>query len=182
MLMKIFCKNFLFAAFCLTLFSCESPSEFDELIPVNCEKGDVNFKLETVNSETFRFVCFPGASLKFEIIQLQGSAIAARVFAEGMEFLDNSTFSYPDPLEKETIINSDGNWATGNAVLGTDVGHGGQFEGEGERYLGIRIAKEDEEGFFYGWVRIDCPTGNNPLEIFDFGMSDTVDAEIAAGQ
>ena len=74
----------------------------------------------------------------FEILPLSGSSNAARVISLGnSQVMDGSTFGYPDALNFGDNVTAP--YSSGNAVLGTDVGGGGQFTAAGMKYLGLNI-------------------------------------------
>ena len=56
--------------------------------------------------------------------------------------------------------------------MGTSVGGVGQFEGEGKRYLGIRLAVEG--GYRYGWIGLEVNDGNTLFLIHDYCVSGEV--------
>ncbi|MGC9338093.1 MAG: hypothetical protein ACP5E3_11495, partial [Bacteroidales bacterium] len=80
-------------------------------------------------------------------------SLAARIVPITIEFLDSSTYGYPDALDANTRITERGNWTSRTGVLGTFM-NAGQFQGQGEKFLGIRIPAGED--FKYGWIRIYC--------------------------
>ncbi len=127
--------------------------------------------------------------IAFEIIDLNKfnpnglpesfDSLAARVIPKSVEVLDNSTYGYPDALEMEEQISASGNWSENTCVLGTFM-NAGQFQGKGERYLGIRFKKE--ENYKYGWIKIYCSQHNDTLRIVDYAYNNINDSQIKTGQ
>jgi len=125
----------------------------------------------------------------FEIIDLTNfntngfpdtlDSLAARVLPLSVEILDNSTYRYPDALNLNDNISENGNWTNNTSVLGTFL-NAGQFQGRGERYLGIRFIIEND--YKYGWIKLYCSTHNDTLRIIDFAYNDTENNLIKAGQ
>jgi hypothetical protein len=106
-------------------------------------------------------------------------SLAARVIPISVEILDNSTYGYPDALDLEELISIDGNWSNNTSVLGTFM-NAGQFQGQGEKYLGIRFL--DNADFKYGWIKIYCSQHSDTLRIIEYAYNDIVNSEIKAGQ
>jgi hypothetical protein len=131
----------------------------------------------------------PGSDIGFEIIDLnkfnpQGlpesfDSLAARVIPLETEILDNSTYGYPDALEGGDLISEAGHWTDRTGVLGTFM-NAGQFQGMGERFLGIRLQGQD--GYRYGWIRVFCSQHNDTLRIIDYAYNRFPDNSILAGQ
>ena len=129
------------------------------------------------------------AEIGFEIIDLnkfnpQGlpesfDSLAARVIPLNTEILDNSTYGYPDALAGHEPISEAGYWTDRTGVLGTFM-NAGQFQGMGERYLGIRFPGQD--GYLYGWIKIYCSQHNDTLRIIEFAHNRFRDNSILAGQ
>ena len=127
--------------------------------------------------------------LAFEIIDLnlfnpQGlpehfDSLAARVIPVNLEILDNSTYSYPDALIQGEEISSSGYWSTRTGVLGTFM-NAGQFQGQGEKYLGIRLS--GEKNYNYGWIKIYCSMHSDTLRIIEYAYNQISGASILAGQ
>lgn len=105
--------------------------------------------------------------------------LAARVIPLTLQILDNSTFGYPDALVDDHLINASGNWTGKHGVLGTFM-NAGQFQGQGERFLGIRFPKDSQ--YQYGWLRVYCSQHNDTLRIVDFAYNRNEDRPIKAGQ
>jgi hypothetical protein len=105
--------------------------------------------------------------------------LAARVIPVSVEIFDNSTYGYPDALDFEEQISKSGNWSNRKSVLGTFI-NAGQFQGRGEKYLGIRFLKGDN--FKYGWIKIYCSQHNDTLRIIEYAYNDIVNSQIKAGQ
>ena len=161
-------KFFSLLSFAVIIFLCSCTP--DQVAPELTKEGcsdEVNMTLD--DFESFDLQIMEDATLKFEIIPLSDDNQAVRVFATNCEFLDNSTFGYPDALVRTDGISAAGNWADGNAVLGTTVGNGGLFEGAGNRFLGLKV--QSENGTVHcGWVRLNCMQGNTRLEILDYDV------------
>ena len=128
--------------------------------------------------------------LGFEIVDLNKfnpnglpesfDSLAARVVPISVEILDNSTYGYPDALNLNDQISESGNWRNKASVLGTFM-NAGQFQGNGEKYLGIRFVNEDNT-YNYGWVKLDCSQHNDTLRIIDFAYNNNENSNINAGQ
>lgn len=106
-------------------------------------------------------------------------SLAARVIPLTVEILDNSTFGYPNALDFGEQISKNGNWSNKTSVLGTFM-NAGQFQGQGEKYLGIRFLKEDD--FKFGWIKIYCSQHNDTLRIIEYAYNDFLNSDILAGQ
>jgi hypothetical protein len=106
-------------------------------------------------------------------------SLAARVVPHSVEILDNSTYGYPDALEINDDISNTGYWSERTSVLGTFM-NAGQFQGKGEKYLGIRFLRENK--YKYGWIRIYCSQHNDTLRIIDYAYNDNFNSRIKAGQ
>ena len=129
------------------------------------------------------------SDVSFEIIDLQPfnnhnlpasfDSLAVRVSPYTIEILDNSTHEYADALNQNYTLNSKGNWTTKRCVLGTFL-NSGQFNGRGEKYLGIRFVKD--KAYFYGWIKLYCSLHNDTLRIIDFAIHQQADTEIKTGQ
>jgi hypothetical protein len=127
--------------------------------------------------------------ISFEIIDLNElnpnglpesfDSLAARVVPITVQILDNSTYGYPDALDPDEEISKDGNWINITAVLGT-FENAGQFQGEGEKYLGIRLQRENNVK--YGWIKIYCSQHSDTLRIIDFAYNNIPNSKIKAGQ
>lgn len=127
--------------------------------------------------------------IAFEIIDLNKynpnglpesfDSLAARVAPLIIEVLDNSTYGYPDALELNERISGDGNWSGRTGVLGTFL-EAGQFQGKGDRYLGIRFS--NPEGYKYGWIKIYCSQHNDTLRIIEYAYNNIAGSDIHAGQ
>jgi hypothetical protein len=129
------------------------------------------------------------ADIAFEIIDLNNfnpeglpdtfDSLAARVIPLGVEILDNSTYGYPDALKIDSKISEEGNWSDRTGVLGT-FQNGGQFQGNGEQYLGFRFMLS--ENYNYGWIKIYCSQHNDTLRIIDYAFNKISGGIIYAGQ
>ena len=106
----------------------------------------------------------------------------ANVVMLGCEIFDSLGLGYPGALQYgKTISPAQSKWRSEVSVIGTDIGHTGQFEGAGIRYLGFRFPASGG-GHHYGWVQLNCHSGNAKLEIGDFAFNTVADVPIAAGQ
>ena len=129
------------------------------------------------------------SDIGFEIIDLNKfnpnglpesfDSLAARVIPISVEILDSSTYGYPDALDLDEQISENGNWSKTTSVLGTFM-NAGQFQGKGEKYLGIRLSKDNK--YKYGWIKIYCSQHNDTLRIIDYAYNDIVNSQIKAGQ
>ncbi len=127
--------------------------------------------------------------LGFEIIDLNKfnpnglpesfDSLAARVIPLSADILDNSTYGYPDALNRDDEISVAGNWSHRTSVLGTFL-NGGKFQGKGEKYLGVRFPMNNT--FKYGWVKLYCSQHNDTLRIIDFAFNNIENSSILAGQ
>jgi len=133
-------------------------------------------------SETVTLDTAPPASLIFEVSNLGlPTDKYAKVSVSNCRILDNSSHGYPDALKLGDTITASGHWSAQGSILGNAVGHGGNFEGKGDRYLGFRIAHTGG-GYCYGWIRLNCPWGSATLTILDFAVNTTPGALLLAGQ
>lgn len=115
----------------------------------------------------------------FEIYPLSGSATAARVVCLGDALvLDSSTFGYPDALNCGDALT--GSYSSGNTVLGTDVGDGGLFTGEGLMFLGLNLNTGSES--HQGWISLEVSASNDTITLYEVGYSTEPSNEIEAGQ
>ncbi len=115
----------------------------------------------------------------FEILQLSGSSTAARVISIGnSQVMDGSTFGYPDTLNFGDNVTSP--YSSGNAVLGTDVGGGGQFSGAGMKYLGLNVDISGDSHL--GWISLEVAASNDTIILYDIGYNTTASDDITAGQ
>jgi hypothetical protein len=127
--------------------------------------------------------------IAFEIIDLNEfnqnhlpesfDSLAARVDPLKLEIIDNSTYGYPDALSEGDIISENAIWSSNTSVLGTFL-NSGQFQGKGEKYLGIRFPIGDQ--FKYGWIKIYCSQHNDTLRIIEYAYNNIENVEINAGQ
>lgn len=106
-------------------------------------------------------------------------SLAARVIPLELEILDNSTYGYPDALDIDSKISSEGNWSDRISVLGT-FQNAGQFQGNGEKYLGIRLT--DSDNYNYGWIKIYCSQHNDTLRIIEYAYNKVSGGIIHTGQ
>lgn len=105
--------------------------------------------------------------------------LAARVIPKSVEILDNSTYGYPDALDLNEQIDKYGNWTNKTGVLGTFM-NAGQFQGKGEKYLGIRFLISDN--YKFGWIKIYCSQHNDTLRIIEYAYNNSLGNPIKAGQ
>ena len=129
------------------------------------------------------------SDLYFEIIDLNPlnpnglpthfDSLAARAGSSTVQFLDNSTWHYADALEINSVIDQNHHWSSNNVVLGTFL-NGGQFNGNGNRYLGIRIPNGND--YNYGWIKIYCSNHNDTLRILEYAYNDAINNSILAGE
>lgn len=146
-----------------------------EIISTGLQSFDLNGdKVPEISFEIIDLNPFNGGNLPDYL-----DSLAARAIPGTVEILDNSTYSYPDALLPDMSINETGNWSSNNCVLGTFM-NAGQFQGKGNRYLGIRIKADD--GYQYGWVQLYCSQHNDTLRIIDYAYNETVGSEILSGQ
>lgn len=151
--------------------------------------GLINVQFISTGQKTFDLNNDNLQDLAFEIIDLNLynnghlpaylDSMAARVIPLTIQILDNSTYGYPDALLGNSVISSDGNWSQNTSVLGTFM-NAGQFQGKGERFLGIRF--NNNGNYNYGWIKLYCSQHNDTLRIIDFAYNQTVNKEISAGQ
>ena len=114
----------------------------------------------------------------FAIVQLSDSLRAASVTTLGdSQVMDASTFGYPDTLNFGDNVTSP--YSSGNAVLGTDVGGGGQFSGAGMKYLGLNVDISGESHL--GWISLEVAVSNDTIILHDIGYNTTADDGITAG-
>ena len=129
------------------------------------------------------------SDIAFEIINLQEfnnnsipvelDTLALRAHPLNVQILDNSTYGYADALDSDVLVNADGNWTDNIVVLGTLAG-GGQFNGNGEKYLGFRLFENDLTK--YGWIKIYCSAHNDTLKVIEFGYNNISNSQIMTGQ
>ncbi len=114
----------------------------------------------------------------FEILELSPDVYGARVVTLGnSEFLDNSTFGYPDAFDQGETMS--GYYNTGNGVLGT-FHDGAHFKNVGFKYLGVKIVSGAHS--YYGWVKLSCNETNDTLIIESYGYNTVSNDEILAGE
>ncbi len=152
-------------------------------------KGQINVEFISTGHKNFDLDGDEQADIAFEIVDLNlfnpdglpesFDTLAARVIPKTLEILDNTTYGYPDALEEEAFIGNVGYWSDRSSVLGTFL-NAGQFQGQGEKYLGIRLLKEDR--YQYGWIKIYCSQSNDTLRIIEYAYNEILDSPIKAGQ
>ena len=131
---------------------------------------DLNIGFEIINLNPFNPNALPESF----------DSLAARVIPISVEILDNSTFGYPDALDLHDQISENGNWTDReSAVLGTFL-NAGQFQGNGEKFLGIRFSNDNK--YKYGWIKLYCSQHNDTLRIIDFAYNNIDGSKINAGQ
>jgi len=124
--------------------------------------------------------------IAFEIVNLniynEGNSmdsLAARAITPRVAIMDNSTYGYPDALEKDVLLNTSMSWIKReNSVLGTNPS--AFFQGKGEKYLGFRLIKQND--YYYGWVKLECSEKRDTLRIISCGISEEVNNSIYTGQ
>jgi len=117
----------------------------------------------------------------FEIIELEIGYASRAKPGVSVQILDSSTYGYCDALELRKSIGEENIWSDKtNFVLGTSVGNGGQFEGNGLKYLGFRVQVDDD--YQYGWVLVDNNNGNTCVELKSYAINTTAGKSILAGQ
>lgn len=151
--------------------------------------GLINTSFISTGQKLFDLGVDMDSNLGFEIIDLNKfnpnalpdsfDSLAARVIPLSVEILDNSTYGYPDALNLDEQISENGNWTNKISVLGTFM-NAGQFQGKGEKYLGIRFSKDNK--YKYGWIKLYCSQHNDTLRIIDFAYNNIEDSKINAGQ
>jgi len=151
--------------------------------------GQINAEFVSTGQKEFDLDADSVSDIGFEIIDLHDfnpnglpdsfDSLAARVIPLSVEILDNSTYGYPDALDLDEEISKDGNWSGNTCVLGTFM-NAGQFQGKGEKYLGIRLRKDTY--FKYGWIKIYCSRHNDTLRIIEYAYNDNAGSHIKTGQ
>ena len=175
-------------------FDCEESNAFwgDECIDdegdegqvdfnCECDTGFLNISVDLNNSANIQIGKTENSILNFHIIPLsEGFAVRVQPGSD-IQILDSSTFGYPDALDIDSEISNINIWSTdSNFVLGTTVGHGGQFEGAGKKYLGFRLL--DNNNTYYGWVSLENNNGSTLLLIDNYQIKFESDEPILAGQ
>lgn len=151
--------------------------------------GQINSEFVSTGHKDFDLDANNDYDIGFEIIDLNVynpnglpesfDSLAARVIPKSVEILDNSTYGYPDALDLHEQIDKDGNWSNSIGVLGTFM-NAGQFQGRGEKYLGIRFLINDN--YKFGWIKIYCSQHNDTLRIIEYAYNDILDSHIKTGQ
>jgi hypothetical protein len=151
--------------------------------------GKINAQVISTGSKLFDLDSDKVFDLGFEIIDLNlfninklplsFDSLAVRVLPDNLHILDNSTYQYADAIDANYTINSLGNWTGSTCVLGT-FGEAGQFKGQGNKYLGIRLLKD--KAYLYGWIKLYCSQHNDTLRIIEYAYNQKVGGEIRAGQ
>jgi len=151
--------------------------------------GLIDEEFVSTGQKTFDLDADLVADIGFEIINLHAfnpdglpesfDSLAARSIPFTIQILDNSTYGYPDALDVDDPISGNGNWSGNTSVLGTFM-NAGQFQGRGEKYLGIRFPRNNE--FNYGWIKIYCSQHNDTLRIIEYAYNNIFGSAINAGQ
>jgi hypothetical protein len=151
--------------------------------------GYINSEYVTTGEKEFDLDNDNISDLSFEIVDLNKfnpdglpesyDTLAARVLPKNILILDNSTYGYPDALQEGEEISEKGFWSNKISVLGT-FENAGQFQGKGERYLGIKFTKDNK--IKYGWIKIECSEHNHILRIIDYAFNNIENSPIKAGQ
>ena len=151
--------------------------------------GLINEEFISTGHKDFDLDADLNADIAFEIIDLNKynpaglpesfDSLAARVVPISTDILDNSTYGYPDALSLNDLISEEGSWSDRTSVLGTFL-NAGQFQGNGDRYLGIRIP--DSEYYKYGWIKLYCSQHNDTLRIIEYAYNNISGSNIYAGQ
>jgi len=151
--------------------------------------GKINSQVVSTGSKAFDLDNDKLSDLSFEIIDLgkyninklpaSFDTLAARVVPLTLQILDNSTYGYADALNTDYTLNSSGKWTDRTCVLGT-FANAGQFNGKGEKYLGIRIIKD--KSYLYGWIKLHVSQHNDTLTIIEYAYNQQPDSEIRTGQ
>lgn len=151
--------------------------------------GKINSQVISTGFKSFDLTGDKIFDLSFEIIDLgkyninklpvSFDTLAVRVVPLNIQILDNSTYHYADGLNINYEINNSGNWTNETCVLGT-FANAGQFNGKGEKYLGIRIIKD--KSFMYGWIKLYCSAHNDTLRIIEYAYNQQLGKEIKTGQ
>ena len=147
---------------------------------IDAEFISTGHKMFNLNGDSLTDIGFEIINLNdFNVNSLPESfdSLAARVIPSTIEILDNSTFGYPDALDLNSEISAEGNWSGNISVLGTFM-NAGQFQGNGEKYLGFRFTDDIK----YGWIKIYCSQHNDTLRIIDFAYNNIANSAINAGQ
>lgn len=138
----------------------------------------INHTLIGPSSITFDLDSNGTDDFTFDIVTLSPGVLAATAYAIAPStLLDNSTFGYPDTLNFGDPVT--GYFHSGTGVLGTIAG-GGQFNGRGIKYLGIRINASGAD--HNGWIKLNCSLNRDTLEIISVGFNTIATAPITAGQ
>jgi hypothetical protein len=128
-------------------------------------------------------------NLTFQIVNLnefnnpplQSDSLAVIVSTSGVQILDNSNFGYADALNSNFVLNSTLNWRLSNSfVLGT-LANGGNFAGQGPKYLGFRVYNSTTD-HYYGWVLLECSQARDTLTVVSCGMNEALNKPIQTGQ
>jgi hypothetical protein len=151
--------------------------------------GKINAQVVSTGSKSFDLNNDKLPDLSFEIIDLNlfninklpasFDSLAVRVAPTTLQILDNSTYQYADALSTNYSVSSSGNWTSLTCVIGT-FGGAGQFKGKGEKYLGIRLAKDNS--YLYGWIKLYCSQKNDTLRIIEYAYNQQLNSEIITGQ
>ncbi len=114
--------------------------------------------------------------LQFEIISIP--AVRA-IPLNGTTILDNSTYGYADALNINQPIS--GNFTNQTVVLGT-FSTAGNFNGQGDKYLGVKLFNSLQQTVHYAWVLLNCSENNDTLKIIKYAFEASPSVQINAGQ
>ena len=146
-----------------------------ELVSTGHQRFDLNN--DGVNDVGFEIIDL--LTLNSGYLPEEFDSLAARVIPYTLEILDNSTYGYPDALVDGQSVSEGGHWSSLHGVLGTFL-NAGQFQGNGDRYLGIRFPKDGD--YQYGWIKLNCSAHNDTLKIISVAYNITPGGLITAGQ
>jgi len=110
---------------------------------------------------------------------LDKKASRAVLVSQNIQIVDHSTYGYANALVNENI-NENSIWSTQeNFPLGT-IANADNFEGKGDRYLGYRI--KNGINYNYGWIKLNCSSMSDTLNIISYAYNESENQEIIAGQ
>ena len=91
------------------------------------------------------------------------------------------------PLSSGVFVGSTSNWfgVFNNANMGrstnsTNFFPNSFFIGQGDKYIGVKL--NISGGPFYGWIRVNVPSGTNDLTVKDWAFEQTANKLIKTGQ
>jgi hypothetical protein len=141
--------------------------------------GYIRFDIDSDSINDFAFEIINLQPLNNNQLPSEFDSLAVRAHPFSGSILDNSTFQYADALNYDEEISTASNWTTNFVVLGTFM-NAGQFNGKGEKYLGIRLNGVSD--YKYGWIKIYVSEHNDTLRIIDYAYNDNEGSFIKAGQ